>query len=104
MKTRAVRIGIVLGAAAILYFVTPPDLPVCGFRWLTGRPCPLCGLTHALFALAKGHMREAIRFHALSPLAVLIVGAVVWDRPLGTRFWLSCGALFAGYGIWRMFW
>jgi len=68
------------GAALLLaglWCFTPPEpgFRLCGFRWLTGRPCPFCGLTHAVFALAKGHWREAIRFNALSPLAFAMLFA-----------------------------
>jgi hypothetical protein len=51
------RWAAILAGLALLWVYTPPDLPLCGFRWLTGRLCPFCGLTHAVFALAKGHVR-----------------------------------------------
>jgi uncharacterized protein DUF2752 len=99
---RAIRAAALLGVFAVLFFLTPPDLPVCGFRWLTGRPCPLCGLTRALFALAKGHFRDAIHFHALSPLAAVLLGSIICNRPVPGRVWTLVLALFAGYGIWRI--
>ena len=99
MKT---RLAILLGIVAVLFFVTPPEIPVCGFRWLTGRPCPLCGLTRAMFALAKGHFREAIAFHALSPLAVVMLVGLLWNRPAWARLWAPCAVVFAVYGTWRM--
>lgn len=92
----------ICGAAA-LYLFNPPTLPVCGFRWLTGRPCPLCGLTHAVFALAKGHMVEALHWHALSPFAVLLVAGAIWNSPRMTRVWTPSLIVFGAYGVWRMF-
>jgi hypothetical protein len=99
MKT---RLAILLGIVAVLFFVTPPEIPVCGFRWLTGRPCPLCGLTRALFALGKGDFRAAIHFHALSPLAAVMLIALVWDRSRWTRYWAPCALAFGVYGAWRI--
>ena len=66
---------------ALWYFSVPgdPGVRLCGFHWLTGRPCPLCGLTRALFALAKGHWTEAVHFNALSPLAFAMLFALFWS-------------------------
>ena len=52
--------------------------PGCGFRWVTGLPCPGCGGTHALAALASGDIAGAL---AANPLvaggAALVIGLVV---------------------------
>ncbi|HLY18421.1 MAG TPA: DUF2752 domain-containing protein [Bryobacteraceae bacterium] len=98
-------------AAALLlfgvlwYFTVPsePAVRLCGFHYLTGRPCPFCGLTRAMFALAKGRLGEALRFNALSPLAFAMVFALFWNGRL--RGWLWAGGLraFAVYGILRIF-
>ncbi len=89
-----------------LWCFTPPAEPafrLCGFHWLTGRPCPLCGLTRALFALAKGHFSQAIGCNALSPLALLMLGALWWDSPWRGRLWSGGMVAFALYGIGRIF-
>ncbi|HEY1497587.1 MAG TPA: DUF2752 domain-containing protein [Candidatus Solibacter sp.] len=96
------RLAALLAAFAVLYFFTPPDLPVCAFRWLTGRPCPLCGLTHAVFALAKGRIGEAIRLHPLSPLAIVMLAGTFWSARRMARFWGPCLAAFGLYGLWRI--
>jgi hypothetical protein len=96
------RLAALLTVFAILWACTPPDLPVCAFRWLTGRPCPLCGLTHAFFALAKGRLGEAIRFHPLSPLAILMLAGTVWSARRMVRLWGPCLAAFGIYGLWRI--
>ncbi len=44
----------------------------CGFRALTGVPCPLCGGTHACAALVQGDLAAA---WAASPGALLLL---VW--------------------------
>jgi len=92
---------------AFLGYYTPPAEPafrLCGFHWLTGRPCPLCGLTRAMFALAKGHWGEALGFNALSPLAFAMLAALVWyDGPKTGRVWTFGIAAFASYGVCRIF-
>ena len=66
--------------ASLWYFEPPkPAFQLCGFHWLTGRPCPLCGLTRAMFALAKGHWTVALGFNALSPLAFAMVAGLFWN-------------------------
>ncbi|MGC9947240.1 MAG: DUF2752 domain-containing protein [Bryobacteraceae bacterium] len=89
---------------ALWYFTVPayPAVRLCGFHRLTGRPCPLCGLTRALFALAKGHWAEAVHFNALSPLAFAMLFALFWNG--GMRAWLWKGGVtaFAAYGVWRV--
>lgn len=71
------RLPIAGGALAWLAFGRLPDVQVCGFRWLTGLPCPLCGMTRALASLLHGEWREAIALHALSPLALILFGSVI---------------------------
>ncbi len=92
---------------AFLEYYEPPPKPafqLCGFHWLTGRPCPFCGLTRAMFALAKGHWNEALGFNALSPLAFAMLAGLLWnDVPLRGRVW-TCGiAAFAICGVCRIF-
>ena len=96
------RLAALAAALVLLRSVTLPDLPLCGFRWLTGRPCPLCGLTHAVFALANGRWTEALHWHALSPLAVLMLAALLFNPPRAARLWMPCFAAFGVYGVWRM--
>jgi hypothetical protein len=104
MKTRSMwwRWGVLAAVLACLWSYTPPELPLCGFRWLTGRPCPLCGLTHAMFALAKGHVVEALQWHALSPLAVVMLAGLLWNPARLARLWMPCAAVFGAYGVWRI--
>ena len=39
----------------------------CAFRWLTGLPCPMCGMTTAFALMARGEPVEALRAHLLGP-------------------------------------
>jgi uncharacterized protein DUF2752 len=89
----------------VLWSFTPPSEPhirLCGFYWLTGRPCPLCGLTRAVFALAKGHWAEAWRFHALSPLGLTMLLSLFWETPQRAKLWTGGLAAFACYGVVRL--
>ena len=97
------RLAVALGVVAALNFVTLPDVPLCAFRWITHRPCPLCGLTHAFVALAHGNFGEAIHLHALSPVAAVALGALVWNPLALTRYWRCLAIAFAIYGVARMF-
>ena len=45
-------------------------MPFCLVRTVTGLPCPGCGITRALIAIARGNFREAWR---LNPAAFMVV-------------------------------
>lgn len=97
-----------LAAAAVWCVVALRSMEgvnLCGFRWLTGRLCPLCGLTHALPALACGNWREALALNALSPLAATLLAATpllslapAFER----RAWQFTAAAFAAFGVMRL--
>ncbi|MGI5817909.1 MAG: DUF2752 domain-containing protein [Armatimonadota bacterium] len=40
----------------------------CAFRWFTGMPCPVCGMTTAFALMARGQVVAALSAHALGPL------------------------------------
>jgi hypothetical protein len=67
---------VMLGAAAAARLALRWDLPLpaCGFKRLTGLPCPLCGGTRAMRSLADLHFATAFRFN---PLVVLTAFAIV---------------------------
>ena len=95
-------------AGAIALFLamlalTPPDgLPLCGFHWLTGLDCPLCGLTRGLCAFAKGHWAAALRYNSLTPLAFVMIFALFRRGEWTARLWSAGMAAFAVYGVWRI--
>jgi hypothetical protein len=61
-------------------------LPVCPFRALTGLPCPTCGATRALLALAAGEPGRAL---AQSPLAVAALALALVAGLWGLSRWLA---------------
>ena len=88
------------------WWYSPPDNPrlrLCPFLWLTGKPCPLCGLTRAFCALAKGDWQQAIHFHALSPVAAAMVCTLPWNFPGKGRVWIAGASMIGIYGVWRLF-
>jgi uncharacterized protein DUF2752 len=110
-----------LALLSLRCFAVPlqPKYIVCGFHWITGRPCPLCGMTRALSQLANGHWMSAIHFNPLSPLVFVILCAALvggifqlagWDfggpvipASVHKNFWSGCIVLFLGFGLLRFF-
>ena len=104
-RSAAWRAAAATALFAALWFIRMPAgpmVPLCGFHWLTGRPCPLCGMTRALFALAKGHWTEAVHFHALAPVGFAMVFALFWPGRWRDWLWKGGAAALAVYGIWRV--
>jgi hypothetical protein len=58
---------------------TQLGLPGCGFLWLTGLPCPACGLTTCFAYLAHGQFASAAR---ANPVGVLLFACVLAGVPL----------------------
>jgi hypothetical protein len=52
---------------------------ICGFKVLTGLPCPGCGLTHSFCAIGRGDLRSAFVFNAIGP-PLYLVSILVWLR------------------------
>lgn len=70
-----------LGLAGILGFaglrVWNPEssgFQICIFRTLLDLPCPGCGLTRAMSALAHGSLQGALGHHPLAPFLALEAG------------------------------
>jgi hypothetical protein len=70
--------------------LTESGFIVCAFRRTTGIPCPGCGLTRAMAALARGDLLAALRLHPFAPL-FLLESAVLWA--MGLRALLRDGLL-----------
>ena len=82
---------------------SPRHIVVCGFHWLSGLPCPLCGMTRALSLLLRGEWQRALEMHALSPLvllALLYTAAAI--RPLPGWLWTTFGVLLLAFGAARI--
>ena len=97
------RLAIAAVVVLALWLITPPYVASCPFRWLTALPCPLCGMTRALFLLAKGHIREAVELHALSPLvAAFGVALAIAGQKRLAGAWVWLGACLLMFGAARI--
>ena len=54
--------------------------PACPFHAVTGWWCPGCGLTRGVFALARGHVIDALRWNVFTPIVALslLMSAFTW--------------------------
>lgn len=102
-----------LGLAPAL--VALGDVPLCAFRQLTGRPCPLCGGTRACAALVEGNLAAAWQANSgLFPLLVIAAAHSVqlaheawtgrrWTRwHIGPGPWLAATAFLIGNWLLRL--
>jgi len=78
-----------VSAAAIAPFLPwlAPIVPGCPFHALTGVPCPGCGTTRAVLALARGDVTGAFGWNPLAAAALLLGGATCLLAPL----WVASG-------------
>jgi hypothetical protein len=72
--------AVALAAAAAHFQLASGTLPFhlplfCPFRQLSGLPCPTCGATRALAALAHGDLPAALSFNPLVAIASLLLVA-----------------------------
>ena len=85
--------GLIAAAAAWPLLPVHPPL-ACPLRTTTGIPCPLCGMTRAVVAAARGDLVDSLRFNPLGIVVVLLAIAVI-VRPSLLRIrppvWLYAG-------------
>lgn len=67
---RAAAFGAGLGAVVLL--LASARVP-CGFAHMFHVPCPGCGSTRAMLALASGDVHGFLRFNPLAPVMTLLV-------------------------------
>ncbi|MBN1941700.1 MAG: DUF2752 domain-containing protein [Phycisphaerae bacterium] len=93
---------------------TQMGLSGCGFLARTGYPCPACGITTSLAAMAHGQVWQAIRAHlfgvmlflavaafALLGLAEVLTGGDVLGmlRPRVWWIWIALAGWLLGWGV-----
>ena len=93
---------------------TRTGLPGCSFLARTGYPCPGCGMTTSLAAMARGHVWQAARAHLFGVMLFLtvavygllgLVDAVVGRnvlfraRPRLGWAWIALAGLLLGWGV-----
>jgi hypothetical protein len=89
----------VLGAAAVwpLMPVHPPF--ACPLRVTTGIPCPLCGMTRACVAIARGDVGDALRYNPGVVLVVVAVVCAIVVPGVLLRLRVPTWLLVAGFGL-----
>jgi hypothetical protein len=71
LRPRVLALGIAAaGAAQIVGAFFGMGIP-CAFHWMTGIPCPGCGLTRSISALLRGRLSDSFWLHPLGPLLFL---------------------------------
>ena len=103
--SRGWRAGFVAALFSIFALYPAPLVPqfrLCGFYWLSGWPCPLCGLTRAMCQLCHGQVRSALELNAMSPLVVILLLAQVWRPALPGWVWIGFGSAAIVYDVWRI--
>ena len=98
---RAAWARLVTGAAAIAaafvvaYVVDLPEVSLCTFQAIFGRPCPGCGMTRSITHLVSGDVVGSLRLH---PLGIVLFGAAL--------LWTAGGLLAVTRGrdpVWELF-
>jgi hypothetical protein len=116
-RSKARQAG-VIAAALALAALTNPNRPlpfeVCGFKLLTGLPCPTCGMTRALCHALRGHWSQSITSHPAGLIfAAGLVGWLLWSaaeayrgRPIAEapRRRLTHALIVAGVAVSGVFW
>lgn len=67
--------------------VTSQYFTICGFKNLTGLPCPGCGLVHSFCAIGKGEIASAAAYNLLGLPLFAALGLL----------WLRSGSVLLGY-------
>lgn len=75
----------------------------CLMKALLGIPCPSWGMTRAMFAIADAQWSQAIHYHLLAPLAVILWGVGVvqisfelWTKRVWSVWWRRRGVCLSG--------
>lgn len=66
--------GLLLAAAYVLAGILL-DIPVCPMVWMTGLPCPGCGMTRAAVLFLQGHWKAAWQMH---PFFYVLLALAAW--------------------------
>ena len=116
-RSKARQAGVIAAALALSALTNPArPLPfeVCGFHWLTGLPCPTCGMTRAVCHAVRGHWAQSVTSHPAGLiLAAGLVGWMLWaaaeawrGRPIAEapRRRLANALIVAGVAVSGVFW
>jgi len=90
-------------------------VPLCAFHFVTGFPCPGCGLTRAFISMFHGEFSRAIAFNALAPVLFVLMLLYFYRALLrfsgrcfeyrssaAGRRWISASFLLLFFGQWGL--
>ncbi|MEI8373944.1 MAG: DUF2752 domain-containing protein [Planctomycetota bacterium] len=73
--SRRLEICIIAGVLACFALLPSlPDIPLCPYAWITGKPCPTCGTTRSLWNLAHGRFAASLAFN---PIGYIVAFALL---------------------------
>jgi hypothetical protein len=103
-EARVMAGGMLAVAAAWPILPFHPPL-ACPLRAATGIPCPFCGMTRAVVALARGHVGASLAFNP-GGIAVVVLALVALVRPsLLSRLRVPTWTIVAAFGalwVWNI--
>jgi len=74
-RVRCIKLALftspVIGAYFYSHIHQMPRL-ICPFRFLTGIPCPGCGMTRSFLAIARGDLSQAVFYNLFGPVLFAI--------------------------------
>ena len=72
-RPRAARIALFVAALGSIVFLLGSAHVPCGFARMFHEPCPGCGSTRAMLALAHGDLAGLLRYNPLAPFMTALV-------------------------------
>ena len=77
--------ALVVIVARIVEWRTGTDLDTCLFHRLTGHPCPTCGTTRGLLAMARGAWRESFAWNPMTMTGAVIGSVAMLGRVIAAK-------------------
>lgn len=74
---RLVRAAIFAGVLGVFVFLLASAHVPCGFARIFRMPCPGCGSTRAMLALAHGDLSSFLRYNPMAPFMTLLITVLV---------------------------
>lgn len=78
-KSKLIMAVVLVAVLAVLAVLLVTDHYMCPFKFITGIPCPACGMTRACLAVAHGDFPASFYYHPLWPVIVPTVLAEILD-------------------------
>lgn len=100
-KQNLKSIGLLFGAVLLVFLIGW----ACPFYFITGIPCPGCGMSRALIALAHGNVSMSLWYHPmLVPTAIAAILLVIFrnDRKTMIRILTVWAIFMIIVWIWRL--